>query len=77
MNEKIIYPFRKNRTKKVICILKTWNNKSFFDIRVFYRNEQNELKPTAKGIYLPIERLVDIKTIVNSIEQRLISRNNR
>lgn len=68
MDEKIIHQFRKNRTEEVICTLKTWNGKTFFDIRVFYRNEQNELKPTAKGICLPIERLPDLKTMVNLIE---------
>lgn len=68
MDEKIVYQFRKNHTEKVICTLKTWNSKAFFDIRVFYRNENNELKPTSKGICLAIEQIEEIKTITKQLE---------
>lgn len=73
MDEKMIYQFRKNRTEEVICTLKTWNGKTFFDIRVFYRNAQNELKPTPKGICLPIERLTKLKAMLVLTEQTLKS----
>lgn len=73
MNEKIIYQFHKNKKEEVICTLKTWNNKTFFDIRVFYRNSKNELKPTTKGICLPANRLLAIKNAVDMLEQLIIS----
>lgn len=76
MNEKIIYQFRKNYTEEVICTLKTWNNKTFFDIRVFYRNRNNELKPTSKGICLPTEQLAEIKHTTALLETCLFTRNH-
>ncbi len=69
MDEKIIHQFRKNRTEELICTLKTWNGKTFFDIRVFYRNEQNELKPTAKGICLPVDKIFIFKSMVTHLER--------
>lgn len=69
MNEKIIYQFSKNKTEEVICTLKTWNDKTFFDIRVFYRNKNNELKPSSKGICLSNERLPEFKMMIGLIEQ--------
>ncbi len=75
MDEKIIYQFRKNHTEEVICTLKTWNGKTFFDIRVFYRDESNELKPTPKGVCLPIEKVTEIKTITRQLEPLLNDQN--
>lgn len=75
MNEQIIYQFRKNYTEEVICTLKIWNNKTFFDIRVFYRNANNELKPTSKGICLSTEQLAEIKHTARLLETCLFAQN--
>lgn len=68
MNEKIIYQFHKNKKEEVICTLKTWNDKTFFDIRVFYRNEKNELKPTIKGICLVTDKILMLKQMITQLE---------
>lgn len=71
MNEEIIYQFSKNKTEEVICTLKTWNDKTFFDIRVFYRNKNNELEPSSKGICLSIEKLEEMKQSIGLIKLHL------
>lgn len=76
MNEKIIYQFRKNHTEEVICTLKTWNGKKFFDIRVFYRNGNNELRPSSKGICLSIEQIAEIKHTTSLLETCLCAKNH-
>lgn len=72
MNEKIIYQFHKNKKEEVICTLKTWNNKTFFDIRVFYRNSNNELKPTSKGICLADDKLMYIQIIADELKRKVL-----
>lgn len=73
MNEKIIYQFHKNKREEVLCTLKTWDNKTFFDIRVFYRNEQNELKPTAKGLCLATDKILMLRRMITHLENFFVN----
>jgi len=73
MNEEIIYQFPKNTKETVLCTLKTWNNKPYFDIRVYYTDDKQILKPTTKGLCLSLEHVTELERILDKLETVLKS----
>ena len=68
MNEEIIYQFSKNTKETVICTLKMWNDKPYFDIRVYYTDDKQTLKPTTKGLCLSANHITELKHILDKLE---------
>ncbi|HVA67188.1 MAG TPA: transcriptional coactivator p15/PC4 family protein [Elusimicrobiota bacterium] len=68
-NEKVVAEFGKNSRESVRAIVKTWNGRELFDIRVCYRNDAGELKPTQKGLCLSLDKLPELRQAVEALEK--------
>jgi hypothetical protein len=50
--------------------LMEFNGKRAIDIREYYTNKANELCPTKKGVFIPIEHISELVTIIEQAEAR-------
>ena len=71
MNEQIIYQFPKNAKETVICTLKTWNERLYFDIRVYYTDNKRHLRPTTKGLCLSDKHIAELKDVLKKLESTI------
>ena len=67
MSEKKIKEIQKNKTETIIISEKEFKGNTYIDIRVFYKDINEELKPTKKGVMLKKELLNELKEAINSI----------
>ncbi len=48
-----------------------YGGKKRIDIRIWYKDDDDELKPSKQGISLPIERFKDLKKLITDLEDAL------
>jgi hypothetical protein len=66
MNEsKMIYEFQKNSGEKVVVQFTEYKGKRLLDIRVFYLSDDEQWKPTKKGLTLRRELIVELKQAID------------
>jgi hypothetical protein len=59
-------------SSKRFVSVKTFRNKTMIDIREYYiEKESGELKPTKKGILLPIDQWSQLKSIIDTIDAKI------
>ena len=46
----------------------TYEDKEYIDIRQFYQNEEEEWKPTKKGVTIPTELLSELKEAIAALD---------
>ena len=68
MADKIIKEIPKNKSEVILISEKEFRGNDYIDIRVFYRDDSEELKPTKKGVMVKKDLLKDLKEAINSIE---------
>jgi hypothetical protein len=68
MADRIIKEIAKNKSETIVVSEKEFRGNSYIDIRVFYRDENEELKPTKKGVMIKKDILSEFKEAINSIE---------
>ncbi len=71
MSEVIIHEFEKNSREKVIVLIKKFRNNYYLDIRVYFKGEGDEYKPSKKGIMISLELLDDLKEALEKVEKAL------
>ena len=72
MNARIfVFKFKKNALEEVRASLSDYKGKTYLDIRVFYRDEEGEWKPTKKGITLAPDLLPELEKAVVSLREAL------
>jgi len=57
-DDKTVYSFEKNALEEVRASLSTFRGKQYLDLRVYYKADDGEYKPTKKGLTLPILSLI-------------------
>ncbi len=67
MAEKIIKEIQKNKAETIVISEKEFKGNNYIDIRVFYRDINEELKPTKKGVMIKKELLAELREAINSI----------
>ena len=68
MADKILKEIPKNKSEVILISEKEFRGNDYIDIRVFYRDDSEELKPTKKGVMVKKDLLKDLKEAINSIE---------
>ena len=72
MNDEIAYQFKRNENEVVYAQFKEFRQRRYIDLRVYYKSsDDNEMRPTKKGITLGIEFLKDLHNSLAAIEERL------
>lgn len=69
--EKVVAEFAKNARERVRAILRTWNGRELFDLRVYYQDPAGEWRPGPKGLCLQVSALADLKAAVCALEQAI------
>ena len=68
MADKTIREIQKNKTETIVISEKEFRGNNYIDIRVFYRDDSEELKPTKKGVMIKKDLLGELKEAINSID---------
>ena len=68
MADKIIKEIQKNKTETIVISEKEFRGNEYIDIRVFYRDDNEDLKPTKKGVMIKKDLLGEFKEAISSIE---------
>jgi hypothetical protein len=69
--EKVVAEFVKNQREHVRAIIKTWNGRELFDLRVYYQDPTGKWVPGTKGLCLQAAALPELKAAVLALEQAL------
>ena len=68
MADKTIKEIPKNKTETIVISEKEFRGNEYIDIRVFYKDDNEELKPTKKGVMIKKDLIGEVKDALNSIE---------
>ena len=72
MNEnELIHSFQKNATEEIRVSLSEYLGHKLIDIRVYYQGEDNEYRPTKKGLSISVEKFNDLQEAINKTEKIL------
>jgi len=71
--DKVVASFKRNPTEEVRAGIKEFKGRRYIDLRIYYLDDQNEWKPTRKGISLATDFMPELKTAVDSLEKELKS----
>ena len=70
--EILIHSFSKNENQIVKLFLKTYEQRRFFDLRIWFKEEgEEEFKPSRRGIMLPLENLGQVRKGLFELGKRL------
>ncbi|MFH1438288.1 MAG: transcriptional coactivator p15/PC4 family protein [Pseudomonadota bacterium] len=67
-DDKILHSFKKTATEEVRAIIREYRGRLYFDLRVYYVDNDGEWRPTRKGIALSAEFLPEIKQCIDKFE---------
>ncbi|MCK5708376.1 MAG: transcriptional coactivator p15/PC4 family protein [Candidatus Aureabacteria bacterium] len=68
MADKILKEIPKNKSETIVISEKEFRGNQYIDLRVFYKDDNEELKPTKKGIMIKKDLLPEIRETINNIE---------
>ena len=75
--EKVVHEFRKNSHEVVRAVIKTWNGRDLFDLRVYYETQDGKIKPGPKGLCLRVEHLPELKESLNKLDEEISQRGGK
>ena len=61
----------RSANEKLLFSLSEFKGKSYADIRVYYEDDDGELKPTKKGITIALDRFSEFKLHLEALEEFL------
>lgn len=68
---KLVAEFQKNEIERVRISLTKYKGKDFFDLRLYYRDDGGEWKPTKKGLCLAIGLLPELKNAIKALDKAI------
>ncbi|MBW1974446.1 MAG: transcriptional coactivator p15/PC4 family protein [Deltaproteobacteria bacterium] len=68
---KVVYSFQKNALEEVRASVTTFKGKNYLDIRVYYKADDGEFKPSRKGITLATSLIDDLEEAVKKLREAL------
>lgn len=69
---KIVAEFAKNALETVRISISEFRGKTYGDIRVYYRDDDGELKPSRKGLTLAPDLIPDLRAAVVDLEKAFV-----
>ena len=67
-----IFNFQKSFNEFIQISISEFNKKKYVDMRTFYQDDEEELKPTKKGITFSVQSFSEFKEGINKLEEYLI-----
>lgn len=69
--DKVLHSFKKTATEEVRAIVREYRGRLYFDLRVYYVDNDGEWRPTRKGIALSADFLPEIKQCMEKFETEI------
>jgi hypothetical protein len=69
--DKVLHSFKKTATEEVRAIVREYRGRLYFDLRVYYVDNDGEWRPTRKGIALSADFLPEIKQCMEKFEAEI------
>lgn len=67
-----IFNFQKSFNEFIQISISEFNKKKYVDMRTFYQDDTEELKPTKKGITFSVQTFNEFKEGIKKLEEYLI-----
>ncbi len=67
----VVAEMEKSWNEKILFSLTEFKGKSYADVRVYYEDDEGELKPTKKGITITLDRFAEFKKNLQALEEFL------
>lgn len=73
MKDHIIYSFKKNNSEEVCASILNKDDKGKFDVnlRIYFKDDNNEFKPSQKGITLSSDLLFELETAIDKLKEKI------
>ena len=72
MENQTVYQFNRNENETICANLSEFKDKTYLDLRIFFQPaESDELRPTKKGLTIPVTLLGELKKAVFACEKRV------
>ena len=68
---KLIHSFPKNALEEVRVYLSEYKRKPYLNLRVFYKAEDEQWKPTPKGLTLSVDLIDELVAAVAALRQEI------
>ncbi|ROQ90975.1 transcriptional coactivator p15/PC4 family protein [Desulfosoma caldarium] len=68
---RLIHAFQKNALEEIRVALNVFRGKEYIDIRIYYKGDDGEYRPSKKGVTLSPELLPDLQDAVKKLEEAL------
>jgi len=70
-DDKTVYSFEKNALEEVRASLSTFRGKQYLDLRVYYKADDGEYKPTKKGLTLSPDLLGELEEAIKRLKEAI------
>ena len=72
MEDQILYKFSRGNDESVLFTLREYKERKYLDLRIFFRpKNEDELRPTKKGITIAVDLFPDLKKGIFACEKKL------
>jgi hypothetical protein len=69
MGNQTLHSFSKNSLEEVRASLTEYKGKQYIDLRVFYKADDEEFRPTKKGLTLALELIPELEEAVKKCKE--------
>jgi hypothetical protein len=69
--EKAVYSFPKNALEEVRAFVCEYKKRDYINLRVFYKADDGQMKPTPKGITLSVDLIDELVQAVEALRKAL------
>lgn len=74
MNDQVVYQIARGNDEAIFFTLREFKNRKYLDLRVFFQPKNEEdMKPTKKGLTVTLELLDEIKKGILACEKEVLS----
>ena len=74
MENQTLYHFTRGNGEQVCFTLREYKQRKYLDLRIFFRpKNEDEMRPTKKGITLALELFPELKKGIIACEKKLLS----
>ena len=70
-DQKILGEFMKNATERIRTTISTYKEKRIFSVRTYYQTDDDEWRPTKKGISMTLDKFEEFAKLIKDAESKL------
>ncbi len=74
--DEIIAEMEKGWNEKIVFRLNEYRGRQYFDLRIYYEDDEGEWKPTKKGISVQVDRFNEFKENLGKLEQAVAEKDD-